>query len=138
MPAPVINYNAAGRQEPLSMSHDANTDKLPGTFREFVRRFGDLGRLHQETGEALRRAGPLDEKTIELVKIGMCVGAGLESALRSHIHRAMAAGATEPEIEHAIVLGMTTCGFPATARAWSWANVQFERERAAKQNAEPE
>ena len=63
----------------------------------------------------------------------MCVAAGLESALRSHIHRAMKHGATEAEIEHAILLGMTTCGFPATARAWSWAQVQFERERTEKQ-----
>jgi hypothetical protein len=45
----------------------------------------------------------------------------------------MSHGASEAEVEHAIVLGMTTCGFPATARAWSWARVQFDRERADKQ-----
>ncbi len=113
------------------MTNDS-ADKLPGTFTEFCRRFPDLGRLHQETGEALKGAGPLDGKTAELIKVGMCVGAGLESALRSHVHRAMKQGATEAEVEHAIVLAMTTCGFPATARAWSWAKVQFDRERAEK------
>ena len=106
-------------------------EKLPGTFQELTRRFPALARLHQETGEALKSAGPLDARTCELVKIGMCVGAGLESALRSHIHRAMQAGASEAEVEHAILLGMTTCGFPQTARAWSWANIQFQRERGA-------
>ena len=109
------------------------SEKLPGTFKEFCRRFPELGRLHQETGQSLSSAGPLDARTAELVKVGMCVGAGLESALRSHIHRAMSHGASEAEVEHAIVLGMTTCGFPATARAWSWARVQFDRERADQQ-----
>lgn len=112
---------------------DASRENLPGTFKEFCRRFPELGRLHQETGEALLRAGPLDGRTAELVKIGMCVGAGLESALRSHIHRAMVQGASEEDVEHAILLGMTTCGFPATARAWSWARVQFDRERTERQ-----
>ncbi len=116
------------------MKPDDTAEKLPGTFKEFCRRFPDLGRLHQETGEALKAAGPLDAKQCELIKVGMCVGAGLESALRSHVHRAMKHGATEAEVEHAILLGMTTCGFPATARAWSWARVQFERERAESRN----
>ena len=112
------------------MTVHESADKLPGTFKEFCRRFPELGRLHQETGEALARVGPLDRKTSELVKIGLCVGAGLESALRSHIHRAMKHGASEAEVEHAILLAMTTCGFPQTVRAWSWAQVQLERERA--------
>ena len=112
------------------MSAKESPDRLPGTFQEFCRRFPELGRLHEETGAALAGAGPLEPRICELVKIGMCVGAGLESALRSHVHRAMKHGASEAEIEHAILLGMTTCGFPATARAWSWARVQFERERA--------
>ena len=57
------------------MTVHESPDKLPGTFKEFCRRFPELGKLHQETGEALARVGPLDRKTSELVKIGLCVGA---------------------------------------------------------------
>ena len=46
--------------------------------------------------------GPLDAKAKALVKIGICVGAGLESALRSHVRRAGEAGASREEIEQAI------------------------------------
>ena len=102
--------------------------KLPGTFREFSRRFPELARAHQQTNAHVQQAGPLDKKMCALVKIGICVGGGLESALRSHVRRALEHGATRQEIEQAILLAMTTCGFPRTVAAWSWAQVQFERE----------
>lgn len=75
----------------------------------------------------MEAAGPLDSKTLSLVKIGICIGAGLESALRSHVRRAMQHGATNLEIEQAILLGMNTVGFPRTVAAWSWAQEQFKR-----------
>jgi len=62
-----------------------------------------------------------------MVKIGICIGAGLESALRSHVRRALQHGATPAEIEQAILLGMNTVGFPRTVAAWSWAQEQFKR-----------
>lgn len=102
--------------------------KLPGTYRRLAEQFPDIVAAHDQMSEAADHAGPLDARTQSLVKIGMCVGAGLESALRSHVRRAMQHGVTQAEIEHAIMLGMTTCGFPATTRAWSWANIQFDRE----------
>ena len=86
-----------------------------------------LGRAHESVAKAVDEAGPLDAKTLALVKIGICIGAGLESALRSHVRRAMQHGATETEVEQAILLGMNTVGFPRTVAAWSWAQEQFER-----------
>ena len=110
-------------------------DKLPGTYLAFAERFPELARAHEEIGKSVESAGPLDAKTQFLVKIGICVGAGLESALRSHVRRAMQHGATEQEIEQAIMLGMNTVGFPRTVAAWSWAKVQFDRERGDRGEA---
>lgn len=101
--------------------------RVPGTYVEFVSRYPELGRAHEQTARAVEAAGPLDAKTLALIKIGICVGAGLESALRSHVRRAMQHGASEVEIEQAILLGMNTVGFPGTVAAWCWAHEQFER-----------
>src|SRR5215217_7575442 len=101
------------------------SEKLPGTFRAFVSKFPDLGRAHEGVARACVDAGPMDKKMCELVKIGISLGAGLESALKSHVRRAMEAGATEAEVEQAIILGMNTVGFPSTVAAWSWAREQF-------------
>ncbi len=103
------------------------SSKVPGTYKAFVKRFPALGRAHEDIAKVVEEAGPLEAKTLALIKIGICVGAGLESALRSHVRRAMQHGATAAEVEQAILLGMNTVGFPRTVAAWSWANEQFDR-----------
>ncbi len=100
---------------------------MPSKYKEFVTRYPDLGRAHEAVAEAVGATGPLDARTLSLVKIGICVGAGLESALRSHVRRAVQHGATPAEIDQAILLGMNTVGFPRTVAAWSWAQEQFAR-----------
>jgi AhpD family alkylhydroperoxidase len=100
---------------------------LPGTFKAFVKRFPALGAAHESVAHAAAAAGPLDRRMCELVKIGISLGAGLESALKSHVRRAREAGASETEIEQAIILGMNTVGFPRTVAAWSWAQEQLAR-----------
>ncbi|MBI1367146.1 MAG: carboxymuconolactone decarboxylase family protein [Planctomycetes bacterium] len=111
------------------MSQTEDGGKLPKTFKQFVLRFPELGAAHERIGKTVDDLGPLDTKTRFLIKIGICVGGGLESAMRSHVRRATQAGATPEEIEQAIMLGMNTVGFPRTVAAWSWALQQFERDR---------
>lgn len=108
----------------------ADTPKLPGTFRQFCERFPDLAAAHEAMGNAAAAAGPLDEKQQALVRIGISLGAGLESAVKSHVRRARQAGASKEEVEQAILLAMTTAGFPRTVAAWSWARAQFARDEA--------
>lgn len=98
-----------------------NKDQIPYTFEAFNDRFPGLSQAHQQAGAALDDAGPLDDKTQALVKIGICVGAGLESAVKSHVRRGLKAGLSVEEIEHALVLGMNSVGFPRTVAAWQWA-----------------
>ncbi len=102
---------------------------LPATFKAFIDKFPALGSAHEQIAKAVDSAGPLDRKNCELIKIGICIGAGLESALRSHVRRAMQQGATIEEVEQTILLGMNTCGFPRTVAAWQWAWQQVERDR---------
>ena len=99
----------------------------PKTFKEFVKRFPELGEAHESVAKAVDRVGPLDARICHLIKIGISVGAGLESATRSHVRRALQAGATREEIEQAVLLSMNTCGFPRAVAAWQWANEQFNR-----------
>ena len=114
----------------------SGSKKLPGTFRRFAKRFPKLVQAHEQIADAVDAEGHLDRKTSELIKIGISLGAGLESALRAHVRRATQAGASEEEIEQAIVLGMNTVGFPRTVAAWSWAHQQFDRDRAEREESQ--
>jgi AhpD family alkylhydroperoxidase len=109
---------------------EAKPAKLPGTFKAFIEKFPALGEAHDLVARAVEAAGPLDRKTCELVKIGLSIGAGLESAVRSHVRKATAAGATVAEIEQTVLLAMNTCGLPRTVAAWQWAWQQIDRDRA--------
>jgi len=109
------------------MSDNGKSEKLPKTFKSFISKYPEIGQAHEAVAKAADKAGPLDAKTCLLIKVGVCVGAGLESALRANVRKAMQAGATEQEVEQAILQGMNTIGFPGTVAAWSWAQVQFER-----------
>ena len=99
--------------------------EIPRTFKDFVERFPGLGEAHETIARVVDRAGPLDRKTCELIKIGLSVGGGLETAVRSHVRRALEHGARREEIEQAILLAMNTCGFPRTVAAWKWAQEVF-------------
>ncbi len=111
-------------------SKAAEISKLPGTYRRLMELFPEITTAHDQMASAVENSGPLDSKTCALIKIGVSVGAGLESALRSHVRRALQAGATEQEIVQAIFQGMNSIGFPRTVAAWSWAQVQFARDKA--------
>jgi len=102
-------------------------NRVPKTFKQFVTKYPVLGQSHENVAKYVDDVGPLDAKTMSLIKIGISLGAGLDSAVRSHVRRAMQHGASKDEIEQAILLAFNTLGLPRTVAAWSWAQEQFER-----------
>jgi 4-carboxymuconolactone decarboxylase len=93
---------------------------IPSTHRRFREDYPEIARAYEELGEATQEWGPLDKKTRELVKLGVAVGNRHEGAVHSHTRRALDAGATPEEIRHAVVLALTTIGFPNMIAALSW------------------
>lgn len=70
--------------------------------------------------KAHEEAGPLDEKTSNLVQLAVCVVLRSEGGLHSHARRAIQAGASMDERYHPVALLMNTVDFPTTATAFSW------------------
>jgi AhpD family alkylhydroperoxidase len=94
--------------------------QLPRPFLKFKRANPAVVRAYEALGEATAKAGPLDAKTRELVKLGMAIGGRLEGAVHSHARRAREAGATTAEIRHVVTLAAPTVGFPTTVAAFTW------------------
>ena len=74
----------------------------------------------ENLGTTVRDAGPIDKKTSELIQLAVAAAAQSTGAVRSHTRRALEAGATEEEIYHALLLLVSTIGFPKVAAALSW------------------
>jgi len=104
--------------------------KVPGFYKRFIERYPDIGGSYMALGEACKEAGPLDDKTAELVKIGISIGAGLSGATHSHTRKALAAGATDDEIVHAVLMATTTVGFPSMMRGLAWVRDVLDAESA--------
>ena len=102
--------------------------KAPGFYLEFLDRHPDVGDAYQRLAKACKEAGPLDTRTAELVKIGSSIGAGMSGATRSHVRKALEAGAGRDEIEHAVLMATTTLGFPAMMRGRAWMESVFEEQ----------
>jgi AhpD family alkylhydroperoxidase len=100
--------------------------ELPRTYQDFRARYSRVWSAYEALGAAAGECGPLDPRTRELIRLGMAAAAGSEGSVDSHTHRALEAGATPAEIEHALLLGVTTLGFPRTMAAWSWARKAIE------------
>ncbi len=100
--------------------------KLPRTYQRFQADYSELWKDYDRLGATAAESGPLEKKVRELVKLGMAAANQSESAVRSHTHRALEAGATAEEIQHAVLLGITTIGFPAMMAALSWAQAAVD------------
>lgn len=104
------------------------TDYLPEVYQHFQHRFPAVKERFDSLGEAEHEAGPLGEKERRLIKLGIAVGAESEGAVRSHVRKLLGIGVSQEEILHAIVLALTTIGFPATNAAISWAEEVLQEE----------
>lgn len=75
----------------------------------------------ENLGATIRKAGPIDIKTTELIQLAAAASVQSEGSVHSHSRRAMEAGATREEIFHTLLLLISTIGFPKVAAALSWA-----------------
>lgn len=94
--------------------------KLPKFYVRFKKDHPRVWKAYEKLGAAAAEAGPLNAKTRELIKLGMAAAAKSESAVHSHVHRALEAGASAGEVEHTVLLAVTTLGFPAMMTALAW------------------
>lgn len=100
--------------------------QLPKPYRRFGEQYAEIYQAYEGLGETIAKLSSLDQKTRELIKLGMAAACQSKSAVQSHTHRALEAGATAQEVEHALLLGITTLGFPTTMAALSWAKEAIE------------
>lgn len=95
--------------------------RLPKHYLGLRRRYGKVMDSVEALGQAVRTAGPLDEKSVQLIQLAAAAAIRSEGSVHSHVRRALEAGASPEEIRHALVLLTSTIGFPTTAAALSWA-----------------
>ena len=94
--------------------------QVPKRFLKFKETYPSVAKAYDQLGAATRSAGPLNAKTRALVGLAIAVGARHEGAVHSHTRKALEAGCSPAQIRHAVVLAVTTMGFPNMMAALCW------------------
>jgi len=96
-------------------------------YERFRAKHPDIAEAHAALGQAVRDAGPLDERSVALVKLALAVGAQLEGGVHAHTRRAAAAGIEREAIEQVALLAASTLGFPRSMAAYTWVRDTLDR-----------
>lgn len=95
---------------------------IPKPFLDFTNNYPEVSKAYAEMGHAVHSAGPIDQKTRELVKLAMSCGAQKEGAVHSHTRKALEAGCSPEEIRQVVLLLLPTLGMPSMMAAMTWVN----------------
>ncbi len=101
---------------------------LPEAYKNFSDKFPEVFKEYKQMGKVCREAGPLEPKLQDLIKLGIAIGSNSRGAIMSSTRKALASGATPEEIVHAVLLSLTTTGFPNMMAAMGWVNDVLEKE----------
>ena len=93
---------------------------LPRPYEAMKKTHPALMKAYEAFGAACAASGPLDARSIAIIKLAVSFGAGLEGAAHSHARKALAAGWSAEDLLHAARLCAPTIGFPAMMRARQW------------------
>ncbi len=100
--------------------------ELPSQFKALAREYPDVCKAFENLGTQCHEAGPLDEKTRRLVKLGMAIGTRSEGAVHSAVRNALKTGLSKEEIMHVGILAITTIGLPHALASITWMKDLFE------------
>ena len=95
-------------------------DKLPNFLENVIEEYPDVWKAYQDLGEASNNAGPLDDKTVRLIKLALAIGAKSEGSVHSHTRRALRQGITHEELQQVALLAVTSIGWSSSMAALSW------------------
>lgn len=90
---------------------------IPTSYTRLRAEHPELLGAYETFAQACAQSGPLDAKTVALLKLAISCGAGLEGGAASHARKALEAGCAPDELLHVAHLCGPTVGFPAMMRA---------------------
>lgn len=100
---------------------------MPDKLETFKRQFPETWIAYERFRDLCDGSGPLDSKTVELIKIGISTAMGHEGGLMAHISKAEKAGARREEIYQSLLVAAGLAGFPSALAAFSLARKTLEK-----------
>jgi alkylhydroperoxidase/carboxymuconolactone decarboxylase family protein YurZ len=94
--------------------------KLPSGAAKIAKKYAPVWAAYEQLGAACAKAGPLDARTLRLVKLAIAVGSESEGAVHSHARRALDEGLSADELLHVSLLAIPSLGLAKAVAAMTW------------------
>jgi 4-carboxymuconolactone decarboxylase len=104
-----------------------NMKYSPEYFEDLESKYPVVANAFDRLAESSAVAGPLDAKNQKFLKLGVAIGLGSEGDVQNLTIQALQEGITPDEIRHAVLLSVTTAGFPAMIAAMRWVEDIFRK-----------
>jgi AhpD family alkylhydroperoxidase len=93
---------------------------VPRHYASLTERFPEVLEAVESLRSKALAAGGFDARTGHLLQLVAAAATRSEGAVHSHARQALAAGATPEQLYQALLLLVSTVGFPTVAAAISW------------------
>jgi alkylhydroperoxidase/carboxymuconolactone decarboxylase family protein YurZ len=94
--------------------------KLPAGAAKIAKKYPQVWTAYEQLGAACANSGPLDARTLRLVKLSLAIGAESEGAVHSHVRRGLEEGLTADELLHVSLLAIPSLGLAKAVAAMTW------------------
>lgn len=91
-------------------------------FEVFAQTFPEVVESYRAMKKTYGEAGPLEEKTKQLIQVAIMVAINSESGTRDHAGFALDAGASVDELRQAVLMALGPAGMSSTSVGLKWAN----------------
>ncbi|MBI5746762.1 MAG: carboxymuconolactone decarboxylase family protein [Nitrospirae bacterium] len=106
-----------------------NVKELPKSLQAFIKTHPKVWEAHQMLGVACKDSGPLNDKTLELIKIGISGARENMTSFKTHVRLALRAGVSKDEIEHTILQLLPATGINTMMMELLWAREVIADEK---------
>ena len=84
--------------------------EAPGTYRRFKAERPDIAQAYERLSALTVSDGPLTEREVRLVRLGIALGSRSPGAVKSAARKAHDVGVTREELDHAAILSLVNIG----------------------------
>lgn len=98
----------------------ASHGRFPRRWGRLAESFPEVAAAYERLSEACRRAGPLDDPDVALLKLAVSVGRGAPRTVHAHTRKALRAGVDPGALRQVALIALPTLGLPAALDALGW------------------
>jgi alkylhydroperoxidase/carboxymuconolactone decarboxylase family protein YurZ len=95
-------------------------EKLPTGAQRIASKYAKIWEAYQQLGAASAEAGPLDSRSLRLVKLALAIASQSEGAVHSHTRRALKDGFSKEELVHVALAAIPSIGLAKAVAAMTW------------------